>query len=388
MSLPSGLAGQFGMIAEDTYGVQKTATRFWPLVSESLDLTQARIESAAVRAGYRFIEHNDWTPGSIAVGGDIGMELTDRGCGLLFSSIFGSVNTSGSGTYTHTFTPSSSTLASYCLSLGRPLSTGTVVPVHVTGAKVQSASIAGKEDEAITLGMTWIGKDMLVGTRQVTDGVTTNTSTSVTSSTAAFTQADVGKLITGTGISTGTTIASVTSSTAATLSAAATATGTSITFTIGKVLPSASYASSANLMTYGNGVLTVGSLSLGVTEWEIKIENGLVDRRPRAGSLYTAEPLFADNSMATATIKAEFDTEAAYTQFRAGTEGALSLAITHPVSTYSATISGNVRFDKATTNVNGKGLLEVDIEAKFVRTAAGADSTAIQAVLVNGDSAP
>lgn len=68
--------------------------------------------------------------------------------------------------------------------------------------------------------------------RTVTDGGTTNTSTAVTSATAAFTQYDVGATITGTGIPAGTLIASVQSATAATLTAAATATATGVTFVI------------------------------------------------------------------------------------------------------------------------------------------------------------
>lgn len=68
--------------------------------------------------------------------------------------------------------------------------------------------------------------------RTVTDGVTTNTSTTVTSATAAFTSLDVGAAISGTGIPGGATIASVTNATTVVISAAATATGSSISITI------------------------------------------------------------------------------------------------------------------------------------------------------------
>lgn len=72
-----------------------------------------------------------------------------------------------------------------------------------------------------------------LGARTVTDGVTTDTDATVTSATAAFTVADIGETITGTGIADRATIASVTSATEIELSAVATATGTGITFTIG-----------------------------------------------------------------------------------------------------------------------------------------------------------
>lgn len=68
--------------------------------------------------------------------------------------------------------------------------------------------------------------------RAPTDGVTTLGSTTVTSATAAFTRADVGKTISGTGIPASTKIVSVTSATAVVISNAATATGSGITITI------------------------------------------------------------------------------------------------------------------------------------------------------------
>lgn len=76
-------------------------------------------------------------------------------------------------------------------------------------------------------------------TRTVTDGVTTNTSTTVTSATGAFVGpgqggvgGDVGALISGAGIPAGAYIVVVNSATSVTISAAATATATGVTLTI------------------------------------------------------------------------------------------------------------------------------------------------------------
>jgi hypothetical protein len=71
--------------------------------------------------------------------------------------------------------------------------------------------------------------------RTVTDGVTTNLSTTVTSATAFFNQSDIGATLTGTGIQGGSTITSVTNATTAVLSLPATAPGTGISFTITRV---------------------------------------------------------------------------------------------------------------------------------------------------------
>lgn len=66
------------------------------------------------------------------------------------------------------------------------------------------------------------------------DGASTNLSTTYTSASAAFTASDVGRTLTGTNIPGGTTISSVTNATTIVMSAAATATGTSLSFTIGR----------------------------------------------------------------------------------------------------------------------------------------------------------
>jgi hypothetical protein len=68
--------------------------------------------------------------------------------------------------------------------------------------------------------------------RAVADGVTTDTDQTVTSATAAFTVADVGMTIAGTGIPASTTIRAVTNSTTVELSAAATVTDTGVTLTL------------------------------------------------------------------------------------------------------------------------------------------------------------
>ena len=68
--------------------------------------------------------------------------------------------------------------------------------------------------------------------RSVADAVTTDTDETLTSASAAFTAADEGRLISGTGIPAGTTIASVTSATEVEMSAAATISDTGVTIVI------------------------------------------------------------------------------------------------------------------------------------------------------------
>jgi hypothetical protein len=73
--------------------------------------------------------------------------------------------------------------------------------------------------------------------RNTADGVTTSSSTTVTSSTAAFTSADVGANIAGGSIPAGATITAVGSATSVTISAAATSSATAVNLAISSGIP-------------------------------------------------------------------------------------------------------------------------------------------------------
>lgn len=80
-----------------------------------------------------------------------------------------------------------------------------------------------------------LGVDLLDPGRTVIDGVTTAASTTVTSATAAFTSADVGRTIAGGSIPAGATITAVNSGTEVVISAAAAASATGVTLTLGNI---------------------------------------------------------------------------------------------------------------------------------------------------------
>ena len=97
----------------------------------------------------------------------------------------------------------------------------------------------------------------LAPNRLVTDGVLTSGSTTITSATAVFSSADVGRVISGIGILAGTTITAVTNATTATMSAPPTTTAIGVSTTItnnpGPVVPNGSYT----LSVVSNGGLDV-----------------------------------------------------------------------------------------------------------------------------------
>jgi len=388
MSAPSSLATQFGLKKETTWAKPVTPDRFFKVIpGPMIQPDMATLKSNAVIAGYGYAETGQALPGLVKSAGPVQMELTDRSLGIIFEAIMGGVATTslGGGLYQHVFTKGA--IPSYTAQYTLPAIGGTAHPATATGAKVSTAQLACAVGEIATLSTDWTAKVVSLGTRTASDGATTNASTTVTSASgAAFTIEDEGKPISGTGIPTGTVIDRVNSATSATLSQAATATGTSITFTIGMATASASYASGEVPMTYRAGGLTLGGTAAKVNNATINWDNGLKVDRDFLGSQYIDEQLEALLRSATASFTAEFDDLTHYKLYRRGVDTAVSLVFT--VGTYSLTIAGNARITNATQAASGIGLLEKTIECEFMRTADGADSTAMSLTYINGDSTP
>lgn len=146
----------------------------------------------------------------------------------------GTARTVTDGVTNSTATLTSASAAFTSADLGR-LVTGAGIPNNTTILQVNSGTSvtlsAAATATASSVSIT-ITPYLVPVARQVTDGVTTNTSTTITSATAVFTAGDVGKLVTSTNIPANTYIASVTNATTAVLTAAATASGTGATFVI------------------------------------------------------------------------------------------------------------------------------------------------------------
>lgn len=164
MALPSGLAGQVGYVSETQYGLPVTVTRFVPFLSETFAADYQRIESAGIVAGARVLRSEQWRPGNIAVAGDIQHELYQQGIGVLFRNMLGSVTSSATaGVATHTFSPGETTNQSFTIQIGRPMTTGVVVPYTYAGCKITSWEIACAAGEIVTFGTSVIGQSETTG---------------------------------------------------------------------------------------------------------------------------------------------------------------------------------------------------------------------------------
>lgn len=379
----TGNAAQIGYALEVTVGTPVTTTAFIPLVSESLTQDRTRLESSGILAGRRVLTSDQYNGGDVTVSGSVQHELYNRGLGKLFTAIFGAVTTTGSGPYTHTFSPGDLTGDALTVQVGRPATNGTIFPFTYAGMKVASWEIACAAGEIATLGMDLVGAREFAF-RTVADGVTTSGSPTITSATAAFSVDDIGKPISGTGIPAASTIIAVASTTSATLSANASATGTAIVFTFGVALATATYPASLKPLKFNHASITLGGSSVNVKSLTLSGNNMLDDSRRFLGSQYIAESLEMGLREYTGSLEIEFTDLTQYTRFAAGTEAALVASFVSGAD--SVTITSNVRIDGTTPNVAGREILTQTLPVKCI--ASSTDASAITAVLVNSDSTP
>lgn len=379
MAAGSGIAAQIGFGVESGSGVEAVPTVFVPLVEESLSLDIARMESEGIIPGQRGLRDWQSVPGAHKVGGDTKFELTNRGLGVLWQACLGAVSTNGAGPYTHVFTPGD--LPSLTAQVGRPDTSGTVRPFSYRGLKVSKWELAAKVGEIATFGITFAGRAESLP-RTVADGATTSGSAAITSATAAFTAADVGAIVSGTGIPAATTISAVTSATTATMSANASATAAGVSVTIGQALATASYPTSVRPLTFLDGSVTIGGVASCVEEVTFAGAHDLADDRGCLGTALTKEPVEKGLRVYDGKMSVEFSSMDAYTRYRSGATTTLSLAFASGTDTL--TIAATVRYDGSTPQVKGRDILQQDVPFKVL----GTGSAEVTATLVNADATP
>lgn len=305
MPLASGLAGQFGFVAETTYGEPVTVSRFVQFVDESVETEIERLESNSIIAGQRVLRSSQWTPAMRRSEGDVGLEVFSGSIGLLLEHMMGSVTTSGTeDPFTHTFTPGDLMGKSLTMQFGRPTRTGAVQPFTYAGAKVQSWSIGLATGEIATLGLSVVAQSETTG---------------IALETASF-DPDIRPL----------------------------------NFVFGSLTLAGSSLCVRSATINGENSLDTDRTCLG---------QDVIDE-PLQGELreYTAEfeVEFGDQGSG--------DELELYNRYVNGEEAQLDLQITTADASHSLTISGNVRFDGSTPTIGGRELLTHTLSAKYVGT--------------------
>ena len=316
MALKSGMAAQLGVKAETTWGTFVAPTRFYPLISESLSEEIARLESEGIIAGQRVLRSEQWAAGNVDVAGDIQTELYQQGMGALLKACFGAVATTGSGPYTHTFTPGDLTDDHLSVQIGKPDVAGTVQPFSFYGMKVPEWELSMEAGGLVTLTTSLAGKQLA---------------------------------------------------------------------TSDALAPASFGSGAATPFTFKHATAAIAGGAANVKKLTIKGTNGLDTDRRFLGSEYRAEPLEADLRDYSGTVDLEFESLTQYNRYRNANEVALVSTISAGASA-SLTTTMNVRFDGATPEVDGRGIVQLSAPYKCIGTTT--DASAITAVLVSNDTTP
>lgn len=141
----------------------------------------------------------------------------------------------------------------------------------------------------------------------------------------------------------------------------------------------------ATPFTFKHASATIAGGAANVKKLTIKGSNGLDGDRRFIGSEYLAEPLEADLREYSGTVDLEFENLTQYNRFRNADEVALVSTISAGASA-SLTTTMNVRFDGATPEVDGKGIVQLSAPYKCIGTST--DASAITAVLISNDTTP
>lgn len=165
MAGPSGADGQVGFVSETTPGTEVTVDQFVPVKSESIqnNITYLDTETISARKVLRLTK-----PGINAVSGGITTELANTTAATLLRHAFGTVATSGTDPYTHTFTPGDLTGESLTVQVGRPASDGTIHPFTYAGCKIQEWALSSEVDGIAEFALTLIGMSETTGTALAT----------------------------------------------------------------------------------------------------------------------------------------------------------------------------------------------------------------------------
>lgn len=162
MSSPSGLAGQFGYTSETTVGTAVTVASFLPVNSVKVKQDIERLDSMGIRAGR--VVTSSWKPGKQTISGSVEMELWNADIASLLRHCFGSVSTTGSNPYYHTFTPGVLTGLSMTMQAGKPDVGGTVRPFTWAGCKVSKWELKATAGELAMMSLDVVGMTETTGT--------------------------------------------------------------------------------------------------------------------------------------------------------------------------------------------------------------------------------
>lgn len=301
MAIRSGLASQFGLGDETTYGTYAAPTRFLEFENETMALQQEFAESPGMRASNRVQRTDRVRVNKTGATGSVQFPAVQtKGFGLLFKAMVGKaavVTTTSGGTNSRdlTYTLGDPYGLSSTLQVGRPDVSGTVQPFSYLGCKVTSWTLSNDASGYVSLGTDWFAQDE----------------------------------------------------------------------TTSQSLASASYASgTVEDLFYQDGTLNVASGAVSVTNVEITGSTAIAtDRRFIRSSTLVKEPIIAGMYEVTGSFTMEFESLTQYNRFTGNTIGQLDVTWTAPTAIEASIFPAlkvtlpKVQFRGTTPNVSGPGIV-------------------------------
>jgi len=152
--VPGGADAQLGLKSESVVGTAVTVDTFIPFVSENIKqkIEYLDTQTISARKVLRLTKR-----GSQMVQGGFTTELPNTSLAVLLKHMFGAVATTGTGPYTHTYSPGTLTGKSMTVQVGRPATSGTVHPFTYAGCKVSNWTMSAAVDEIAQLEVGLVG---------------------------------------------------------------------------------------------------------------------------------------------------------------------------------------------------------------------------------------
>lgn len=137
------------------YGDYVAPTRFLEFVSEDIKVNLGHIESKSLRKSNRVLRSDRRIANKIGAAGSIELEVANKGFGLIFKHLLGSVaiTTPGGATLTrlHTHTLGDNWNQSLTTQVGRPDVNGTIRPFSYLGGKILNGELSNDVDSLLML---------------------------------------------------------------------------------------------------------------------------------------------------------------------------------------------------------------------------------------------
>lgn len=151
----SAIDSQLGFSPETTAGTRVAPATFLEYTDERLVFHKDRIVSKGMKAGRR--RQSRWRPGKQWVDGQLSLELGPQSVGKLFKWMFGAVNTSGAGPYTHVFTDGTLDDEFLTIQIAKPDEAGTIRVHEYQGCQCTGWQLTSKVNEFVKLQLSIYG---------------------------------------------------------------------------------------------------------------------------------------------------------------------------------------------------------------------------------------